>query len=202
MTWEAVFEDRSTSENHHLYTKLSQGFGRLFSVLTAKTQYNLTNVREYFEEHPCVGDYDDEGQRVSGQWIGVAAEQLGLSGKIRADDFLRLCENQRPKTGETLTQRLNTVRLNDGKPELAGANLKEIRVTLAVKTRARKQKDLSRVELRTLWDARRFIYAPILFSIVPRSKFALAPRTGANPSGLRTRRFLCWLFQSAGIETD
>ena len=84
-------------------------------MLTAKTQYNLTNAREYFEEHLCVGDYYDEGQRVSGQWIGVAAEQLGLSGKVRADDFLRLCENQHPKTGEKLTQRLNTVRMDDGK---------------------------------------------------------------------------------------
>ena len=59
-------------------------------MLTAKTQYNLTNAKEYFEEHLCVGDYYDEGQRVSGQWVGAAAEQLGLSGKIRADDFLRL----------------------------------------------------------------------------------------------------------------
>jgi ATP-dependent exoDNAse (exonuclease V) alpha subunit len=39
------------------------------------------------------------------------------------------------------------------KPELAGSNLKEIRAKLAVKTRARKQKDLRRAELRTIWDA-------------------------------------------------
>ena len=84
-------------------------------MLTAKTQYNLTNAREYFEEHLCVGDYYDEGQRVAGQWIGTGAEQLGLSGKVRADDFLRLCENQHPATGETLTQRLNTVRIGNGK---------------------------------------------------------------------------------------
>ena len=84
-------------------------------MLTAKTQYNLRNAREYFEEHLCVGDYYDEGQRVSGQWFGTGAEQLGLSGKVRADDFLRLCENQHPATGETLTQRLNTVRTENGK---------------------------------------------------------------------------------------
>ena len=84
-------------------------------MLTAKTQYNLQNAREYFEEHLCVGDYYDEGQRVSGQWFGTAAEQLGLSGKVRADDFLRLCDNQHPATGETLTQRLNTVRTENGK---------------------------------------------------------------------------------------
>jgi hypothetical protein len=35
----------------NLYTKCRLGFERLFSVLTAKTQYNLTNAREYFEEH-------------------------------------------------------------------------------------------------------------------------------------------------------
>ncbi len=74
-------------------------------VVTAKTQYNLTNAKEYFEEHLCVGDYYDEGQRVTGEWFGVGAEHLGLSGKVRADDFLRLCENQHPATGETLTQR-------------------------------------------------------------------------------------------------
>jgi conjugative relaxase-like TrwC/TraI family protein len=93
-------------------TKLQAGFGRLVSVLTAKTQYNLKNAREYFEEHLCVGDYYDEGQRVSGEWIGSGAEQLGLIGKVRANEFLRLCENQHPATGEKLTQRLNTTRVN------------------------------------------------------------------------------------------
>ena len=74
----------------------------------------LKNAREYFEEHLCVGDYYDEGQRVAGEWSGLGAERLGLSGKVRADDFLRLCENQHPATGETLTQRLNTTRTEDG----------------------------------------------------------------------------------------
>jgi len=83
-------------------------------VVTAKTQYNLKNAREYFEEHLCVGDYYDEGQRVAGEWTGIGAERLGLSGKVRADGFLRLCENQHPTTGETLTQRLNTTRTEAG----------------------------------------------------------------------------------------
>jgi hypothetical protein len=79
-------------------------------VVTAKTQYNLKNAREYFEEHLCVGDYYNEGERGAGEWVGLGAERLGLSGKVRGDDFLRLCENQNPATGETLTQRLNTTR--------------------------------------------------------------------------------------------
>lgn len=83
-------------------------------MVTAKTQYNLKNAREYFEEHLCVGDYYNEGQRVAGDWYGLGVERIGLSGKIHADDFLRLCENQHPSSGETLTQRLNTTRVEDG----------------------------------------------------------------------------------------
>jgi len=83
-------------------------------VVTAKTQYNLKNAEEYFEEHLAVGDYYDEGQRVSGEWIGLGAERLGLAGKVRAEEFLRLCENQHPSSGETLTQRLNTTRTAGG----------------------------------------------------------------------------------------
>lgn len=87
----------------------------LFSVLTAKTQYSLKNAKEYFEEHLCVGDYYGEGQRIAGEWFGMGADRLGLSGKVRTDEFLRLCENQHPSSGETLTERRNTVRNEDGK---------------------------------------------------------------------------------------
>ena len=83
-------------------------------MVTAKTQYNLKNAEEYFEEHLAVGDYYDEGQRVAGEWIGLGAERLGLAGKVRAEDFLRLCENHHPSSGETLTQRLNTTRTESG----------------------------------------------------------------------------------------
>jgi conjugative relaxase-like TrwC/TraI family protein len=83
-------------------------------VVTAKTQYNLKNAEEYFEEHLAVGDYYDEGKRIAGEWIGLGAHRLELSGKVRAEDFLRLCENQHPATGETLTQRLNTTRTEGG----------------------------------------------------------------------------------------
>ncbi len=84
-------------------------------MLTAKTQYNLKNAREYFEEHLCVGDYYAEGQRVSGEWTGLGAQRLGLAGRVRAEEFLRLCENQHPATGDTLTLRLNTIRVAAGK---------------------------------------------------------------------------------------
>jgi DNA-binding response OmpR family regulator len=34
-------------------------------MVTAKTQYSLKHAQEYFEEHLCVGDYYEEGQRVA-----------------------------------------------------------------------------------------------------------------------------------------
>jgi hypothetical protein len=83
-------------------------------IVTAKTQHNLKNAQEYFEEHLCVGDYYNQGQRVAGEWIGLGAEQLGLAGKFRAEDFLRLCENQHPATGEKLTPELKTTRIQNG----------------------------------------------------------------------------------------
>ena len=52
---------------------------------------------------------------MSGEWIGLGAERLGLSGKVRAEDFLRLCENQHPATGEKLTPELKTTRIKNGK---------------------------------------------------------------------------------------
>jgi len=60
-----------------------------------------------------VGDYYDEGQRVTGQWFGLGAERLGLTSKVGAEAFLRLCENQHPVSGEALTQRLNTTRKDE-----------------------------------------------------------------------------------------
>ncbi len=96
------------------HTKAARSPCSVRGVVTAKTQYNLKNAREYFEEHLCVGDYYDEGQRVAGEWVGVGAARHGLSGKVRADDFLRLCENQHPGTGEKLTQRQNTTRTDSG----------------------------------------------------------------------------------------
>jgi conjugative relaxase-like TrwC/TraI family protein len=83
-------------------------------MVTAKTQHNLKNAQEYFEEHLYVGDYYDQGQRVAGEWIGLGAERLGLAGKVRAEDFLRLCENQHSVTGEKLTPELNTTRIQNG----------------------------------------------------------------------------------------
>jgi conjugative relaxase-like TrwC/TraI family protein len=87
-------------------------------VLSPKTQTNLKNAKGYFEEHLSVGDYYAEDQRVRGEWFGEGAALLGLNGKVTRDQFLALCENQRPASRELLTQRQNTTR-DDGAGEVA-----------------------------------------------------------------------------------
>lgn len=81
-------------------------------MLTAKAQYNLANAETYFKEHLCVGDYHANGDyytennQVAGQWFGAGAEHLKLRGNVSLDDFVKLCHNMNPNTGELLTQRL------------------------------------------------------------------------------------------------
>ncbi len=88
-------------------------------MITAKTQYSLTNAQTYFAEHLAIGDYYQQGQKVAGEWLGTGAASLGLSGRIQESDFLALCENRCPKTDDRLTQRTNSVRESEG---VAAAN--------------------------------------------------------------------------------
>ena len=84
-------------------------------VLSTKTQCNLSNAEKYFKEHLQLGDYYSQENIVSGEWVGIGAEQLGLTGRVKQDQFLKLCHNQNPQTGELLTQRLKTTRWDTDK---------------------------------------------------------------------------------------
>ncbi len=102
-----------------LERKVSQSVRYFHAMFAVKAQCSLADAKNYFEEHLCVGDYYREGQRISGQWFGKGAEDLGLAGVTQAQDFWRLCDNLHPKTGERLTQRLKTTRReagDDGQP--------------------------------------------------------------------------------------
>src|SRR5438876_5906834 len=76
-----------------------------------KSQYSLGNAEKYFREHLQVGDYYMEGQQAMGQWMGQGAETLGLAGPTHSDEFVGLCRNLHPDTGERLTPRQNGKRL-------------------------------------------------------------------------------------------
>ncbi|HTB62589.1 MAG TPA: MobF family relaxase, partial [Opitutales bacterium] len=84
-------------------------------MLSPKPQLNLKSAKEYFREHLSIGDYYAEGQAVTGQWFGQAAEKLGLKGSVGEKKFLALCEGLNPETGQRLTQRKNSKRREAGK---------------------------------------------------------------------------------------
>ncbi len=84
-------------------------------MLSPKTQTNLANAQSYFEEHLCVGDYYTESERVFGEWLGIGAASLGLSGVVEQRHFIALCENRNPRTGERLTVRQKTTRRDGGR---------------------------------------------------------------------------------------
>ena len=92
--------------------------GVALAMLTMKPQFSLGNAERYFKEHLQVGDYYMEGQQVMGEWMGQGAESLGLTGATHTDEFVSLCRNLHPATGERLTQRHNGKRVTvdgDGK---------------------------------------------------------------------------------------
>jgi conjugative relaxase-like TrwC/TraI family protein len=84
-------------------------------MISPKAQYNLKNAKEYFREHLQVGDYYAQNNAVEGEWFGQGAEDLGLQGVVKEQDFVALCEGNNPVTGERLTMRRNTTRFADGK---------------------------------------------------------------------------------------
>jgi len=68
------------------------------------------NAKEYFSQSLKREDYYTERQEVSGDWQGIGAHKLGLSGAVTPADFESLCDNQKPGTDERLTQRNKTNR--------------------------------------------------------------------------------------------
>lgn len=88
-------------------------------MLSPKAQLNLKHAKAYFREHLRVGDYYSAEAQVRGEWFGEAAARLGLAGSVGEAEFLALCEGRNPKTGERLTQRLNSTRRESLGAELA-----------------------------------------------------------------------------------
>jgi conjugative relaxase-like TrwC/TraI family protein len=71
---------------------------------------NNQAVKKYYEASLASGDYylkdgQNSNQEMVGNWGGVLAENLGLSGAVSKKDFFKLAENINPKTGQELTAR-------------------------------------------------------------------------------------------------
>ena len=69
------------------------------------------NAKEYYTQSLKREDYYTEGQEISGNWQGIGAEKLGLSGPVTTEAFEQLCDNRKPGTHERLTQRTRADRV-------------------------------------------------------------------------------------------
>jgi hypothetical protein len=98
-------------------------------MLSPKLQLSLKSAKEYFREHLGVGDYYAEGQTIEGEWFGKAAVQLGLKDTVEEKEFLSLCDGLNPTTGERLTARKNSVRVEEGE---VVALIQDVRIITAI----------------------------------------------------------------------
>jgi len=74
------------------------------------TRARICNGASYLANHLSANDYYAEGEKVTGRWIGRAAELLGLSGDVEAKQFEALRTNRVPSTDERLTPRTKETR--------------------------------------------------------------------------------------------
>ena len=65
----------------------------------------------YLKNHLRANDYYSKGERVTGEWFGIGAEKLGLSGEVTAEQFEALRSNHHPLSGDQLTPRTKDTRV-------------------------------------------------------------------------------------------
>lgn len=66
---------------------------------------NSFDAVKYYTDSLSKQDYYTEGQEIVGLWQGLAAERMGLSGRVDQKSFALLCKNQNPISGAKLTPR-------------------------------------------------------------------------------------------------
>jgi len=71
---------------------------------------NRDQAKSYYTEGLSREDYYSKGQEIPGQWRGIGADRLGLSGPVDKKAFHLLCENRDPSHGNQLTPRMSEKR--------------------------------------------------------------------------------------------
>jgi len=75
------------------------------------TRAKIYSGETYLENHLRANDYYSKGERVSGEWVGLGAEKLGLRGEVAPEQFEALRSNHHPLSGEQLTPRTKEMRV-------------------------------------------------------------------------------------------
>lgn len=90
----------------------------------------MSDGKGYSSRHLEHSDYYAEGERVTGQWYGRAAEMLGLHGTVDSEDFEALREGLHPETREFLRVRHSADRTAAGGEKLAqGRSLYDLTIS-------------------------------------------------------------------------
>lgn len=81
------------------------------------TKLGINTAREYFQKEfaHASNAYFSEQATIQGRWSGRLAEDLGLTGAVTEDAYLRLIEGQNPKTGEPWIKHRDTYLTREGK---------------------------------------------------------------------------------------
>src|SRR5919108_3983635 len=77
----------------------NEGRNRDRTMLRASPPLTVGQASHYYRSEFSLGDYYAERQSegiVASRWHGRGASQLGLSGRVKADDFARLLEGRDP----------------------------------------------------------------------------------------------------------
>jgi conjugative relaxase-like TrwC/TraI family protein len=75
------------------------------------TRAKIYNGSTYLKNHLRANDYYSKGERVSGEWVGIGSEKLGLRGEVTPEQFEALRSNHHPVSGEQLTPRTKETRV-------------------------------------------------------------------------------------------
>jgi hypothetical protein len=62
----------------------------------SKGALSVGHAETYYQEKYSKDDYYTESQRVTGEWYGIGAETLGLSGTVSKEDFRAVLRGTRP----------------------------------------------------------------------------------------------------------
>lgn len=79
-------------------------------MLTVSKPLAVSQAQDYYRrEYTSPGEsYYAEGEEIAGRWHGRLAEQWGLRGEVRDEQYERLCNGQHPETGEQLVRHLES----------------------------------------------------------------------------------------------
>ena len=71
-------------------------------LVMSKGGLSAAQADTYYQEKYTQDDYYTEEQRITGQWFGAGAQQLGLQGEVTQDTFRAVLNGRDPRTGEVL----------------------------------------------------------------------------------------------------